>query len=91
MPLVLSEQDYNDRLQSDPSRRETVCHPEAFETKSTWCNVLDQGWFQEMNLRDLWLTIESNQAQEDVIYRADSASWGLHQVSSFQERSKVSI
>lgn len=76
MPLVLSGQEYNDRLQADPSRRETVCHPEPFETQSTWCNTMDQGWFRELNLRDLWLTIESNQAKEDVIYRADSASWG---------------
>jgi AraC family transcriptional activator of pyochelin receptor len=76
MPLVLSVQDYNDRLQADSSSWETVCHPEPFETKSTWCNAMDQGWFRELHLRDLWLSIESNQAKEDVIYRADSASWG---------------
>jgi AraC family transcriptional regulator, transcriptional activator of the genes for pyochelin and ferripyochelin receptors len=76
MPLVLSGQDYNDRLQADSSRRETVCHPEPFETKSIWCNAMDQGWFRELHLRDLWLAIESNQAKENVIYRADSASWG---------------
>jgi AraC family transcriptional regulator, transcriptional activator of the genes for pyochelin and ferripyochelin receptors len=76
MPLVLSGQDYNDRLQADPSSRETVCHPEPFETKSTWCNAMDQGWFRELHLRDVWLAIESSQAKENIIYRADSASWG---------------
>jgi AraC family transcriptional regulator, transcriptional activator of the genes for pyochelin and ferripyochelin receptors len=76
MPSVVSGQDYYDRLQADPSRRETICQPELFETKSIWCNAMDQGWFQEFQLRDLWLTIEENQVKEDVIYKADSASWG---------------
>jgi len=76
MPLVLSGQDYNDRLQADPHSKETTCYPEPFETKSTWRNAMDQGWFRELYLRDLWLTIEENQARENIIYRADSASWG---------------
>jgi AraC family transcriptional activator of pyochelin receptor len=76
MPLVLSVRDYNDRLQADSSSWETVCHPEPFETKSTWCNAMDQGWFRELHLRDLWLSIEENQVKEDVIYQADATSWG---------------
>jgi AraC-like DNA-binding protein len=81
MPLVLSGQDYNDRLQADPSKKETICHPEPFETKLTWFNAMDQGWFRELHLRDLWLAIESTQVKENLIYRTDSASWGP--VSSF--------
>jgi AraC family transcriptional activator of pyochelin receptor len=81
MPLVLSGQDYNDRLQADPSKTEIVCCPESFETKYTWSNSMDQGWFRELQLRDLWLVIEENQSKEDVIYRSDSTSWGP--VSSF--------
>ncbi|NCJ08648.1 helix-turn-helix domain-containing protein [Synechococcales cyanobacterium C] len=81
MGYILSAQDYIDRLQADPSRKESICHPEPFETQYTWCSAMDQGWFREMQLRDLWLTIEENQVKRDVIYKAEAASWGP--VSSF--------
>jgi AraC family transcriptional regulator, transcriptional activator of the genes for pyochelin and ferripyochelin receptors len=77
MPLVLSGQDYDDRLQADPAKMKTICHPESFETQYTWFSAMDQGWFRNIQLRDeLWLTIEENQVKEDVLYQADSASWG---------------
>ncbi|MBF2048451.1 MAG: helix-turn-helix transcriptional regulator [Elainella sp. C42_A2020_010] len=76
MAIVLSAEDYEDRLQADQSRTETICHPDPFETKYTWSTVMDQGWFRDLQLRDLWLTIEENQVKEDVVYKADSASWG---------------
>ncbi len=76
MAIVLSAEDYEDRLQADVSRTETIWHPEPFETKYTWSTTMDQGWFRDLQLRDLWLTIEENQVKEDVVYKADSASWG---------------
>lgn len=81
MAIVLSNEDYKDRLQADVSRTETICHPDPFETKYTWLTSMDQGWFRDLQLRDLWLTIEENQVKEDFVYKADAASWGP--VSSF--------
>lgn len=76
MAIVLSVEDYTDRLQADVSRTETICHPDPFETKYTWSTCMDQGWFRDLQLRDLWLTIEENQVKEDVVYKANAASWG---------------
>jgi AraC family transcriptional regulator, transcriptional activator of the genes for pyochelin and ferripyochelin receptors len=76
MAIVLSAEDYKDRLQADDFKTETICHPDPFETQYTWSTSMDQGWFRDLQLRDLWLTIEENQVKDDVVYQADAASWG---------------
>jgi AraC-like DNA-binding protein len=81
MPLILSEQNWEELWETDVSSRLETCHPDSFETKSIWYSALNQGWCRTIKLRDLWLVIEESHLKEDLIFHSETASWGP--VSSF--------
>ncbi|MGF1568620.1 MAG: helix-turn-helix transcriptional regulator [Nodosilinea sp.] len=76
MPRVLSTQDWDELWDADLTKHETTEHPDSFEVVRSWSSSFDQGRCRDLHLRDLWLTIEESQVQEDIIFQAAPASWG---------------
>jgi len=76
MPLILSSQDWNELWDADPAKTEAIEHPDAFERVRAWSSSLEQGNRRNLQLRDLWLTIEEYQLQDEVIFHSEPASWG---------------
>ncbi|NJN57202.1 MAG: helix-turn-helix transcriptional regulator [Leptolyngbyaceae cyanobacterium SL_5_9] len=74
MPLVLSTQDWHELWDADPLKDLTIKYPDAFEKIHSWRCSLDQGCRRDLQLRDLWLTIEEYQHQHDVIFHSELAS-----------------
>ncbi|MEB3359637.1 MAG: AraC family transcriptional regulator [Synechococcales bacterium] len=76
MPLTLSEQDWDDQWNNDPTAVEECFQPEPFETEHRWRCQLETGWLQTFSLPSLWLKVEEYQYAEDCVLHHAPHSWG---------------
>lgn len=81
MPILLSEHEWDDRWNTDPTATEDHCQPEPFETLHRWQCQLETGWRRTFLFGGLWLKIEEYQCTEDCILRHETH--GCMPASSF--------
>lgn len=72
MPIILSEQDWNDQWNTDPIKTESWTQPEPFETEHRWQGQLESGWRRTFSLPSLWLKVEEYQYAQDCILRHEA-------------------
>lgn len=81
MPIILSEPEWDERWNADPTATEDHDQPEPFETLLRWQCQLETGWRRTFSFGGLWLKIEEYQYTEDCILW--HGTHGCMPVSSF--------